>query len=141
MDRTGKGMEAQVIPHYLETLSETRGKIIHPGSMDDVRRMFQHARSGANEVSAEYQADYFGKGYAWYRANLFVAHDVAGVWHLVGLIENIDDEHDLRFRAENDATTGLSNHTATQDLVASALADASVRRHSVCVALDIDDFK
>ena len=53
MDRTGKGMEAQVIPHYLETLSETRGKIIHPGSMDDVRRMFQHARSGANEVSAE----------------------------------------------------------------------------------------
>ena len=141
MDRTGKGMEAQVIPHYLETLSETRGKIIHPGSMDYVRRMFQHARSGANEVSAEYQADYFGKGYAWYRANLFVAHDVAGVWHLVGLIENIDDEHDLRFRAENDATTGLSNHTATQDLVASALADASVRRHSVCVALDIDDFK
>mgnify|MGYP000016761453 FL=1 len=109
--------------------------------MDDVRRMFQHARSGANEVSAEYQADYFGKGYAWYRANLFVAHDVAGVWHLVGLIENIDDEHDMRFRAENDATTGLSNHTATQDLVASALADASVRRHSVCVALDIDDFK
>ena len=141
MDRTGKGMEAQVIPHYLETLSETRGKIIHPGSMDDVRRMFQHARSGANEVSAEYQADYFGKGYAWYRANLFVAHDVAGVWHLGGLIANIDDEHDLRFRAENDATTGLSNHTATQDLVASALADASVRRHSVCVALDIDDFK
>lgn len=107
MDRTGKGMEAQVIPHYLETLSETRGKIIHPGSMDDVRRMFQHARSGANEVSAEYQADYFGKGYAWYRANLFVAHDVAGVWHLVGLIENIDDEHDLRFRAEKRRDDGV----------------------------------
>ena len=61
--------------------------------------------------------------------------------YLVGLIENIDAEHDLRFRAETDATTGLSSHTATQDLVASALADASVRRHSVCVALDIDDFK
>ena len=92
-------------------------------------------------MSAEYQADYFGKGYAWYRANLFVATTSRACGDLVGLIENIDDEHDLRFRAEKRRETGLSNHTATQDLVASALADASVRRHSVCVALDIDDFK
>lgn len=141
MDRNGSGMEAQVIPHYLETLTTARSEVVHPDSMDDVRQMFENARSGASEVAIEYRADYYGTGYAWYRANLFVAHDDAGSWHLVGLIEDINNEHDLRFRAEYDATTGLSNHAATQDLVAAALADASVRRHSVCVALDIDDFK
>lgn len=140
MDR-GNGMEAQVIPHYLETLTTTRGSVVHPDSMEDVRQMFENARSGASKVTIEYRADYYGTGYAWYRANLFVAHDDAGSWHLVGLIEDINNEHDLRFRAEYDATTGLSNHAATQDLVAAALADAPVRRRSVCVALDIDDFK
>lgn len=141
IDRTGKGMEAQVIEHYLETLNQSRSSVIHPDYMDALRQMFENARAGTNEVAVEYRADYYGTGYAWYRANLFVAHDEAGTWHLVGLIENIDDEHDLRLRAEYDATTGLSNHAATQDLVTAALADASVRERSVCVALDIDDFK
>lgn len=141
IDRTGDGVEAQVIPHYLEKLASTRSGVVHPDDMDDVRRMFEDARAGAAEVSAEYRANYYGHGYAWYRANLFVAHDNAGAWHLVGLIENIEDECDLRYRAENDAATGLSNHATTQDLVAAALAKPAVREHSVCVVLDIDDFK
>ena len=141
IDRTGDGVEAQVIPHYLEKLASTRSGVVHPDDMDDVRRMFEDVRAGAAEVSAEYRANYYGHGYAWYRANLFVAHDNAGAWHLVGLIENIEDERDLRYRAENDAATGLSNHATTQDLVAAALAKPAVREHSVCVVLDIDDFK
>lgn len=141
IDRTGDGVEAQVIPHYLEKLASARSGVVHPDDMDDVRRMFEDARAGAVEVSAEYRANYYGHGYAWYRANLFVAHDNAGAWHLVGLIENIEDERDLRYRAENDAATGLSNHATTQDLVAAALAKPAVREHSVCVVLDIDDFK
>ena len=141
IDRTGDGVEAQVIPHYLEKLASTRSGVVHPDDMDDVRRMFEDARAGAAEVSAKYRANYYGHGYAWYRANLFVAHDNAGAWHLVGLIENIEDERDLRYRAENDAATGLSNHATTQDLVAAALAKPAVREHSVCVVLDIDDFK
>ena len=141
IDRTGDGVEAQVIPHYLEKLASARSGVVHPDDMDDVRRMFEDARAGAAEVSAEYRANYYGHGYAWYRANLFVAHDNAGAWHLVGLIENIEDERDLRYRAENDAATGLSNHATTQDLVAAALAKPAVREHSVCVVLDIDDFK
>ena len=141
IDRTGDGVEAQVIPHYLEKLASTRSGVVHPDDMDDVRRMFEDARAGAAEVSTEYRANYYGHGYAWYRANLFVAHDNAGAWHLVGLIENIEDERDLRYRAENDAATGLGNHATTQDLVAAALAKPAVREHSVCVVLDIDDFK
>ena len=141
IDRTGDGVEAQVIPHYLEKLASARSGVVHPDDMDDVRRMFEDARAGAAEVSAKYRANYYGHGYAWYRANLFVAHDNAGAWHLVGLIENIEDERDLRYRAENDAATGLSNHATTQDLVAAALAKPAVREHSVCVVLDIDDFK
>ena len=141
IDRTGDGVEAQVIPHYLEKLASARSGVVHPDDMDDVRRMFEDARAGAAEVSAKYRANYYGHGYAWYRANLFVAHDNAGAWHLVGLIENIEDERDLRYRAENDAATGLGNHATTQDLVAAALAKPAVREHSVCVVLDIDDFK
>ncbi|RDB64522.1 PAS domain S-box protein [Gordonibacter sp. 28C] len=141
IDRTGNGTEAQVIPRYLKTLVNTRSGVVHPDSMDDVRQMFEDARSGADKVSVEYRADYYERGYAWYRANLFVAHDEAGAWHLVGLIENIDDERELRYRAEYDATTGLSNHAATQDLITAALADPDVRGRSVCVVLDIDDFK
>ena len=141
IDLTGNGTEAQIIPRYLETLASSRSEVIHPDSLDDVRQMFEDARSGADKVSVEYRADYYGRGFAWYRANLFVAHDEAGAWHLVGLIENIDDERELRYRAEYDATTGLSNHAATQDLITAALADPDVRGHSVCVVLDIDDFK
>ena len=141
IDRTGNGMEEQVIPHYLETLSETRDGVVHPDSIEGVRNMFVSVRAGATKVGVEYRADYYGRGYAWYRANLFVVHDDAGAWHLVGLIENIEGERDLRYRAEYDATTGLSNHAATQDLITAALASPAVREHSVCVVLDIDDFK
>ncbi len=141
MDRTGEGMEEQVIPRYLETLSSERKGVVHPDSIDAVRELFEEARAGADQVGAEYQADYYGRGYAWYRTNLFVVHDKAGAWHLVGLIEGIDDERKLRFRAEYDATTGLSNHATTQELITAALADPYVREHSVCVALDLDDFK
>ncbi|MEG2932685.1 MAG: EAL domain-containing protein [Gordonibacter sp.] len=141
LDRAGKGTEEEVIPHYLETMSAVRSGIVHADSIETVRGMFERARAGENEMSVEYQADYYGRGYAWYRADMFVAHDDAGAWHLVGLIENIDDERALRFRAEYDAATGLNNHAATQDLIVAALADAEVRGHSVCVVMDIDDFK
>lgn len=141
LDRTGEGVEEQVIPHYLETLSAARTGVVHPDSIEDVRQMFESARAGAVQVGTEYRADYYGDGYAWYRANLFVVHDEAGAWHLVGLIENIDHERDLRFRAEYDATTGLSNHAATKDLITAALTDSLVRSHSVCAVLDIDNFK
>ncbi len=141
IDRTGNGVEAQVIPNYMATLEDARGSVVHPDSLDDIRAMFEDARMGKSQVSTEYQADYYGKGYAWYRANLFVAHDEAGFWHLVGLIEDIDDERELRFRAEFDATTGLVNHAAAKEYMTAALSDPEVRERSVCVVLDIDDFK
>lgn len=141
MDRTGRGMEAQVINHYLESLAQDRCGIIHPESIQDVRKMFEDALPAATGRGIEYRANYYGTGYSWYRASLFVAHDEAGAQHLAGLIENINDVRDLRFRAEYDATTGLSNHATTKDLVTAALSDVLVREHSVCVALDIDDFK
>ncbi|MFW4355904.1 EAL domain-containing protein [Gordonibacter sp. KGMB07426] len=141
IDRTGKGMEAQVISHYLETLESTRKSVLHPDSVADVRAMFERARAGAQEVGTEYRADYYGGGYAWYRTKLYVVHDQNGAWHLVGIIEDIEDERALRFRAEFDAVTGLTNHAATQELVSAALANPDVRANSVCVVLDIDDFK
>ncbi len=141
IDRTGKGMEAQVIPHYLETLDRTREGVVHPDSIEAVRSMFERVREGATNEIIEYRADYYGTGYQWYRTNLFVVHDEAGSWHLVGLIENIQTERELRLKAESDAITGLSNYASTRDLVESALSDPHVRSHSVCAVVDIDDFK
>lgn len=141
IDRTGNGMEAQVIPNYLQTLSETRTGVVHPSSIDTVRAMFEHARAGAKGEIIEYRADYYGTGYQWYRANLFVAHDESGAWHLVGLIENIQSERELRLLAEHDAVTGLSNNASTRNLIDSALADPHVCAHSVCAVIDLDDFK
>ena len=141
IDRTGNGMEAQMIPAYLETLSSTREGVVHPDSMDTVRAMFERARAGTKNEIIEYRADYYGSGYQWYRANLFVAHDEGGAWHLVGLIENIQAERELRVLAEHDAITGLSNNASTRSLIDAALSDPHVCAHSVCAVVDIDNFK
>ena len=141
IDRTGSGMEAQVIPRYFERLLEERQDVIHPDSIETVRSMFERVRAGADGGAVEYQADYYGRGYSWYRTNLFVVSDAYGSRHLVGLIEDIQSEFDLRKRAELDEMTGLTNHATVKDLVNLALADPAVRKNSVCAILDIDDFK
>lgn len=141
IDRTGSGMEAQVIPRYFETLSKSRCGVVHPDSIDTVHAMFERVRNGAESGAIEYQADYYGRGYEWYRTNLFVVSDDAGSRHLVGLIESIQNEFVLRRRAELDETTGLTNHATAKDLVNLALSDPQVRGSSVCAVLDIDDFK
>lgn len=141
IDRNGDGMEAQVISRYFETLTETRPGVVHPDSIETVRTMFERVREGADSGAIEYRADYYGKGYAWYRTNLFVVSDGYGSRHLVGLIEDIQNEFDLRKRAELDETTGLSNHATAKDLVNLALSDPLLRVNSVCAVLDIDDFK
>ncbi|WP_180326514.1 sensor domain-containing diguanylate cyclase [Raoultibacter phocaeensis] len=141
LDRTGKGMEAQVIPSYFETMLEKRRGVVHPDSVEAVHTMFARVREGSDGGAIEYQADYYGLGYAWYRTNLFVVHDAYGSRHLVGLIENIQNEFDLRKRAELDETTGLTNHATAKELVNLALADPATRTNSICAVLDIDDFK
>ena len=141
IDRDGEGVEAQLITNYLETLDEERVGIVHPGSIETVRSMFERVCEGASNEVVEYRADYYGTGYQWYRANLFIAQDGNDAWHLVGLIDDIQTERELRQRAEYDAVTGLSNYASTRDLVNDALADPHVRAHSVCAVIDLDDFK
>lgn len=141
IDHTGNGVEAQVIPEYLETLRSTREGVVHPDSMDAVRGMFERARAGAKNEILEYRADYYGTGYQWYRTNLFVVHDEGGAWHLVGLIENIQAERELRVLAEHDAITGLSNNASTRSLIDAALSDPHACAHSVCAVIDLDNFK
>ena len=141
LDRTGKGMEEQVITHYLENLSANRAGVVHPGSLATVRGMFERVNAGEAGVEIAYRADYHGNGYQWYRANLFVVNDEGGAWHLVGLIESIQNERELRTRAERDSVTGLNNHAAAKSAITQALADARVRSASACAVLDIDDFK
>ena len=138
----GNGMEAQVVPGYLENLESGRGGVIHPDSIGPMRDLFKRVSLGEQDHAVlDYQADYYGTGFRWFRANLFVADDEGGAWHLVGLIEDIQGERDLRRQAQLDLMTGVANHATTVRLISDALKDPLVRACSVAVVLDVDDFK
>lgn len=141
IDRTGNGMELQVIPSYLKVLGTAGRTEVHPDDVAAVKSMFEQVRAGSSNQIIEYRADYYGTGYRWYRANLFVVGDARSSWHLVGLIDNIQAERDLRLKAECDAVTGLSNHASTRDLVNDALSDSHLAASSVFAVVDLDDFK
>lgn len=136
----GDGFKAQSIPHYLENLSLAREGVVHPDSLDAVRALFD-APEKQRTATLEYRANYRGDGYRWYRANLYRMEDFDGAWHFIGLMEDIQQERDLKTRAENDQLTGVSNHMTTKQLVDEALADPLLARRCVCALVDVDDFK
>ena len=143
IDRTGDGVEAQVIPHYLEKLASTRSGVVHPDDMDDVRRMFEDARAGAAEVSTEYRANYL-------RSRLrVVPREPVRRARQRGRMAPCGAHREHRGRARpalpcrercHNGSEQPCNH-ARPGGVAAALANLAVREHSVCVVLDIDDFK
>ena len=138
----GNGTEAQVVHRYLEDLETARVGVIHPDSIGPVRDMFKRVSQDEQDHAVlDYQADYYGTGFQWFRANLFVVDDEGGAWHLVGLIENIQGERDLQRQAQLDLMTGVKNHATTVRLITDALKDPLVRACSVAVVLDVDDFK
>lgn len=136
----GNGIEAQTIPHYLGNFESARNGVLHPDSIKDVRALFENLDE-KQRATLDYRADYRGDGFRWYRANLFRVEDDAGVWHLIGLMEDIQEERDLIQRAESDQLTGVTNHATTKRLVTEALNDPSLEGRCVCALLDVDDFK
>lgn len=141
INRTGKTVEEQSIPHYLQALKTGRDEVVHPDSVPTLLRLFECVRKNGSGGTAEYRADYYGRGYEWYRTNLYTVHDKSGEWHLVGIIRNIQNERDLLKRAEHDEMTGLSNRAATKDLINDALLNPERRQNCVCAVIDLDNFK
>lgn len=137
---SGQGVEAQTVPHYLDDFESARRGVIHEEDVAAVRAMFDHLdeRDGA---STDYRADYRGDGYRWHRANLFKVTDLDGAWHLIGIVKDIQDERELKQKAELDQLTGLVNHATTKRLFAEALSDPALEGRCVCALLDVDDFK
>lgn len=136
----GNGITAQSIPRYLQNLELTRAGVIHPDSLEAVRELFAGAAE-KDTATLEYRANYRGDGHRWYRANLFKVEDFDGAWHLIGLMEDVQRERELRERAESDQLTGVSNHMTTKQLVDEALADPSLSGRCVCALIDVDNFK
>lgn len=140
LDR-GDGMKEHVVEHYLAELEADRTGVLHPDSIEPVRQLFARAQRGEQNAQLEYRADYFGTGYSWFRANMFVVDEESGSWHLIGLIEDIEGERELQRRAEFDLMVGVNNHATTKQLVDEALAASSDDRPNVAVLLDVDNFK
>lgn len=137
----GDGMKAHVIGRYLADLESVRVGVIHPDSIGSVRNLFSRVQNGEHQAQLDFRADYFGTGFSWYRANLFKVDDGGDSWHLIGLIEDIQEERDLQHLAELDQMVGINNNATMKRLVTQALTDPAVRAGSVCALLDVDDFK
>ncbi len=105
--------------------------------------------------SFEYLADYFGDGYAWYRANYSRLRDENGmVFRVIGSMEDISREKEtaanltrilgeretLRARAEHDPLTGILNRVAFEESVSRYL-EKNKNPHGAFMVLDLDDFK
>lgn len=128
------------IPAYLASFDETRANVVCADSAATVKNALAAADAGS-EALFEYLANYGTGAFEWHRAHLRAASDQDGVRHVVGYVDNIQDERALRWKAERDSMTGLVNHATAERLVNHALADPEVRRSSVCAIIDIDDFK
>ncbi|WP_172623436.1 sensor domain-containing diguanylate cyclase [Arabiibacter massiliensis] len=138
----GDGMKPHVIHRYLENLEQERVGVVHPDSIGPVRQLFTRVARGEDKhAMLDFRADYYKTGFRWYRANLFVVDDEGGTWHLIGLIQDIQDERDFRQQAECDLMTGISNHATTKRLIDDVLADPQARAGCVCALIDVDDFK
>ena len=132
------------ITNYLDYLP--RSEVVHP----DDNRLYQEilgnaAKAGCNE-KVEYRADYFGKGYAWYRAYTVSLSDENGkVYRLIGRAINIEEEKSevnrLEEKAERDALSGLLNREAAERKVNEALQQHESGRVHALLMLDIDNFK
>ena len=128
------------IPAYLASFDEARANVVCADSAATVKNALAAADAGS-EALFEYLANYGTGAFEWHRAHLRAASDQDGVRHVVGYVDNIQDERALRWKAEHDSMTGLVNHATAERLVNHALADPEVRRSSVCAIIDIDDFK
>lgn len=133
--------DVREIRHYLEGWPACRGGVVHPDDLETVFGLLDRAQKSAQVEAEDYRADYYGKGWRWYRGHVRKSFDASGTWHLIGSIEDVQDAHDLRYRAERDSLTGLLNHGAIMDVVTARLAEDPSTAGGVCVVLDIDDFK
>lgn len=138
---TGGEEDVRTVCRYLEDWPESRGGVIHPCDMAAVFDMLERAQMGSDVEVEDYRADYYGEGCRWYRGRVRRSCDRDGVWHLIGSIDDVQDTHDLRYRAERDSLTGLLNHGAIMDVVSAHLAANPAGAGAVCAIVDIDNFK
>nr|WP_122012666.1 diguanylate cyclase [Maliibacterium massiliense] len=140
IDTDGKGVQERVLPHYVQQVLATARSTVDPQSTA-YAASFRLAAEGQLSGQTEYRANYFGGGYRWYRTQWQrITPEDGGPYHLVGLVEDIEEERHLRRKAEVDAVTGLCNRATTEELINQALAVAP-RALCVCAVVDIDNFK
>jgi len=132
------------IPHYAKELSSAG--TVHGDSVEDIRAMLRTAGKKSMEGTLDYRANYFGRGYDWYR--MFyrsLTDDTGKVFHILGRADDIQGEKEaaeaLRQKAEYDALTGLYNRATAEELMIRMLHLASPESPVAHLFFDIDAFK
>ena len=134
-------VQERIVENYVKSVLGTPKSVIDTQSAAYIEA-FKLAEQGQTHGFAEYKADYYGTGYHTYRTEWFKIFPTDGSsYHLVGLIENIEEELRLRHSAEFDALTELLNRFAVEEKVNAKLQIPANRIGAFGVCLDVDNFK
>ncbi|MBP5233370.1 MAG: diguanylate cyclase, partial [Planctomycetes bacterium] len=132
------------IAGYLDQLPHSA--TLHPDSREPFAERLRAAELAPARDTFEYRADYFGRGYAWYRCLYKSLADATGrVFRVVGrsfdITAEIEQAAALRAKAATDAMSGLYNRAMTEELINSRLQALAPGEKCFLMIIDIDRFK
>jgi diguanylate cyclase (GGDEF)-like protein len=133
--------DEQITERYLENLEQqTR---LTPASAKLIQAAFLAALQGPIMDSVDFQADYYGTGFHWFRIRYHSISDEGGnIIRIVGQLDNaekeIKREQVLREQARRDAMTGLLNHDTLELEISKAIGECD---GGTLLVVDLDNFK
>ena len=140
----GKGFTEEVMRQYQATFNEY-GRVA-PASKESFIAALRSASSATGEGSFDFQADYYGDGFRWYRARyVSIADEEGEIYRVVGRVDDINDiiiSQDLiREKAQLDGVTGIRNKDYARSIIETALKEKPVDRFDAMLFMDVDEFK
>ena len=139
------GQKEQVITGYLSHLDLGR-TAAEPAAQAKFRAAIRKALKSPKSGDYEYQADFDGRGYRWYRIHYVTMADMSGkVYRALGSLDDIQKEKeevaDLRDAASHDSLTGLLNRKAFDNACKQVIGEARPKWKGAFFIIDLDDFK
>lgn len=144
-NQAGKASVEEVYTDYLKSM-ESRTGHIHPDYLNDIRSHLLVACEAPISGSLDIMGRYFCEDYHWQRICYeSVADEDGKVYRIVGYIEDVDEEHNIRTqlqeRAQVDGTSGLKNKDTGHLNIEAALSEIPEGQVDAVMFVDIDNFK
>lgn len=132
------------VEHYVRDFEEYH--IIYKEDKDEFIKQFKDLIQHGGEREIRYRADYFSKGYRWYKAVCITMVTEQGIpGTIIGRVDDIhtemETENELRKRAEMDELTGVLNKGTITERVNKSLCNYKRGQLGALFIFDIDNFK